>query len=44
MNSGCPGPQVRKRIPVSSHSCWTSRNMRKPGSGVMQEADGSGAL
>ena len=25
-----PGPEVRKCILVSSHSCWTSRNMRSP--------------
>jgi hypothetical protein len=27
------GPEVRKPIPVSSHSCWTSRNMWNPGLG-----------
>jgi hypothetical protein len=28
-----PGPEVRNCIPVSSHSCWTSRNMQSPGLG-----------
>ena len=28
--SGCRAQRYRKRIPVSSRSCWTSRNMRRP--------------
>lgn len=29
--SGCLARRYRKCIPVSSHSCWTTRNMRNPG-------------
>jgi hypothetical protein len=31
--AGCLAQRYRKCIPVSSRSCWTSRNMRSPGSG-----------
>jgi len=31
--SGCLAQRYRKCIPPSSHSCWTTRNMRKPGLG-----------
>jgi hypothetical protein len=31
--AGCLAQRYRTCIPVSSHSCWTSRNMRRPGSG-----------
>jgi hypothetical protein len=31
--SGCLAQRYRKCIPASSHSCWTTRNMRKPGLG-----------
>ena len=31
--AGCLAQRYRKCIPVSSHSCWTSRNMRSPGLG-----------
>ena len=31
--AGCLAHRYRKCIPVSSHSCWTTRNMRNPGLG-----------
>jgi hypothetical protein len=31
--AGCPARRYRKGIPVSSHSCWTSGNLRNPGLG-----------
>jgi hypothetical protein len=31
--SGCLARRYRKCIPISSHSCWTSRNMQSPGLG-----------
>jgi hypothetical protein len=28
--AGCPAQRSRRYIPLSSHSCWTCRNMRSP--------------